>query len=58
MGSNELWQLANKKRDEAARARRLAKMLSALSDQAKLLEHAEELEAEARELEHEASQPP
>jgi len=58
MSFKELRQLANKKRDEAARARRLAKMLSALSDRERLLQHAEELEIEARELEHDASQPP
>ena len=58
MGSKELWELANRKRDQAARARRLAKMLSALSDRDNLTKHAEELEDAARELEHEASQPP
>lgn len=56
MAAEELRQLAKKKHDEAARARRLAKMLSALSDQANLLQHADELEAEARELERQAVQ--
>ncbi|MGD9882945.1 hypothetical protein [Reyranella sp.] len=47
-------QLAKSKRDNAVRARRLAKMLSALSDHDNLLEYAAELERDAQELELEA----
>lgn len=52
--AEELLQLAKSKRDNAVRARRLAKMLSALSDHDNLLEYAAELERDAQELELEA----
>lgn len=54
VNATELRKLASTKRDSAARARRLAKMLKVLADRDELLQRAATLESEARDLELEA----
>ena len=53
----ELQQRARAKRDEATRARRWAREMTAEADRDKLLRHSVELEAEAAELDRQAMAP-
>lgn len=58
MPSRELLQQAHAVREEASRAKRLARTLTQEADRSRLLRYAEELEDQASELERDANGAP